>query len=393
MHFGRKPHICQLVHSLDVGGAELLAARIARQLRPEFDFSFLCLDREGTLADELRADGFPVQLLGREAGVDWQVPRRLRRLVRQNQIDMIHAHQYTPFFYALSCRLTGAGRPVLFTEHGRWFPDFPSRKRMLFNRLLLRKKDRVTAVGEAVRQALIRNEGLSPRRVQVVYNGIDLLPYRAAGESSVCRESVRAELGIGADQFVILQVARLDHLKDHLTAVHTMARVVDRNPAAVLCLVGDGEERPRIEAEIARLQLGNHVRLLGLRRDVPQLLAGADLFLLTSISEGIPLTLIEAMAAGVPIVSTDVGGVSELVQHGQTALLAPAGDAEQLAGCVLQLMADQELRKTMMDRAAEVAERQFSEDQMLSEYERLYREMLPACRSARVLQPAGCPAE
>ena len=194
---------------------------------------------------------------------------------------------------------------------------------MIANRFLLRPGDRVVGVGEAVRLALIRNEGLPADRVEVIYNGIPLDRFSASAGD---RAAVRDELGIDPEAPVLVQVARLDYLKDHATAVRAMAHLARERPDARLLLVGEGPERPLIEDLVGRLGLGAHVRLLGQRADVSRLLATADLALLTSISEGIPLTLIEAMAAGLPIVSTRVGGVAEVVEDGRTGLLAPSGD-------------------------------------------------------------------
>src|SRR5207253_8484624 len=135
-----------------------------------------------------RAEGFPVEVLGRKAGLDWACPLRLARLLRRERVDVLHAHQYTPFFYGLAARLATrfAGspprRPILFTEHGRHQPDYPRPKRMLANRLLLSRRDRVVGVGAAVRRALIANEGIPPRRVAVRYNGSDVDAFAGAGD-------------------------------------------------------------------------------------------------------------------------------------------------------------------------------------------------------------------
>jgi glycosyltransferase involved in cell wall biosynthesis len=290
-------------------------------------------------------------------------------------VDLVHAHQYTPFFYALMGRWVCRRPPVLFTEHGRHQPDYPRRKRMLANRLLLEKRDRVVGVGRAVRDALIANEGIPPPRVAVLYNGVDLQPFAAAAD----RDAARREMGLGPEHLVLIQVARLDYLKDHLTAVRTLERVLARRPEARLVLVGEGPEREPIEREVRRRGLTGHVRLLGLRKDVARLVPAADLFLLTSLSEGIPLTLIEAMAAGLPVVATDVGGVSEVVADGRTGALAPARDDARLAEHCLRLAADPVLRAAMGRRGRERAAERFAEPQMHAGYRQLYEEMLRAC--------------
>lgn len=365
--------ICQLLIGLGMGGAEVLAARMARRLNGRFRFIFACLDEQGVLGEDLRAEGFPVHVLGRQPGVDCRCGRRLASLLKSEGVSLVHAHQYTPFFYAAASRLPRRTPPVVFTEHGRWFPDFPRPKRIAANRVLLGRRDRVVGVGEAVRQALIHNEGINPRRVEVIYNGIDLDAYDETEDQAA---EVRREIGVGADDFVVIQVARLDHLKDHVTAVETHRQVVAQSPDAKLVLVGEGPERPKIEEAIRSRGLESSVILLGLRKDIPRLVRASDLFLLTSVSEGIPLTLIEAMAARKPVVSTRVGGVGEVVEEGKTGLLAPSGDAATLAGQILTLAGDPALRTEYGRLGRLRAEELFSETQMMERYDRLYRETI-----------------
>ncbi len=370
----RRKTVCQLLHTLQVGGAEVLAARLARQLGRSFRFVFACLDGLGTLGEELRHEGHAVHVLGRSPGLDWRCAGRLGALLRRERVDLVHAHQYTPFFYALLGRWVCRRPPILFTEHGRHQPDYPRRKRMLANRLLLEKRDRVVGVGRAVRDALIANEGIPPERVAVLYNGVDLKPFAAAAD----RQAARREMGVSPEHLVLIQVARLDYLKNHLTAVRTLERIAAARPEVRLVLIGEGPEREAIEREVRRRGLSGHVRLLGLRKDVARLLPAADLFLLTSVSEGIPLTLIEAMAAGLPVVSTDVGGVPEVVVDGHTGALAPAKDDARLAEQCLRLAADPGLRAEMGRRSRERATELFAEPQMHAGYRQLYEEMLRA---------------
>ena len=366
--------ICQLLIGLGMGGAEVLAARMARRLGERFRFVFACLDEQGILGEDLRAEGFSVHVLGRKPGIDWGCGRRLAALLRSEKVSLVHAHQYTPFFYATASRLPWRSPPVVFTEHGRWFPDFPRPKRIAANRLLLGRRDRVIGVGESVRQALIHNEGIAPQRVEVIYNGIDLDAYPDGqdGESA----AVRREIGVGADDLMVILVARLDHLKDHVTAIETHRQVIAQRPDARLILVGEGPERPKIEEAIRSRGLESSVLLLGLRKDIPRLIGASDLFLLTSISEGIPLTLIEAMAARRPVVSTRVGGVGEVVDEGKTGLLAPSGDACSLAGHILKLAHDPPLREEFGRLGRLRAEELFSETRMMERYDRLYRETI-----------------
>lgn len=358
----------------------MLAARLARRLSDRFRFVFACLDDLGPLGRELRGEGFTVEVLGRKPGFDLSCVRRLAAFARHEGAGLLHAHQYTPFFY---CRAPGTlimRPPVLFNEHGRFFPDLPNRKRMVFNRLFLRRRDRVVAVGQSVKQALIDNEGIRSERIDVIYNGVRLDDF-AAGRDT--RSEVRSELGIDPAAPVAIQVARLDYLKDHLTAVRTAERIRQTLPGFQLLVVGEGPERAKIEAEIAARRLAGCVRLLGLRTDVQRLLAAADLFLLTSISEGIPVTLIEAMGACLPVVSTAVGGIHEVVQDEATGLVAGAGDDAALAAAAIRLLGDRPLAQSFGQAGRTRAQAMFSEDDMHDAYTRLYQSMIGVCAGGR----------
>ena len=369
-----RPTVCHVIHSLGVGGAEILVDHMVRRMSSEFRCVVAVLDEVGEIGCKLQRDGVVVEHLHRQPGIDRQCAKRLRAFADQHGASLIHAHQCTPFFQAMLSRgLTGT-RPVILTEHGRHFPDTPSRKRMVVNRLLLRKHDRIFGVGQATQQALIANEGLPAYRVEMIYNGVDL---KALGKADPgARASVRQEFEFAADDFVVLLVARLHELKDHQTALRTIDRVRQAVPNVRLLLAGEGDQRAAIENTIAECGLQSHVKLAGTRSDIANLLAASDAFLLTSISEGIPLTVIEAMAARRPVVSTAVGGLSEMIQHGRNGFLAAAGDDAGLAQSLLQLFEHPELRTVMGAAGEKIAREMFSLDTMLKAYREVYFDVM-----------------
>ncbi|HUE73638.1 MAG TPA: GT4 family glycosyltransferase PelF [Pirellulaceae bacterium] len=369
-----KPVICQLVHTLNVGGAELLARQFAEAARDRYRFVFVCLDAPGVMAEELAAQGYAIEVIGRKAGFDLACAWRLGRVLRRHGVELVHAHQYAPFFYAMLARMMGMRHlPIIFTEHGRDYPDYPRLKRKVANRLLLRRCDRVVAVGNCVRDALIQNEGLPPDRVEVIYNGVDISRY---DPQRPLRDAVRKELGYDQGEILIMQVARLNRLKDHPTALRAMARLAKDCPQARLVLVGDGEERPALEKLTDELGLRGVVRFLGTRSDVARLLQAADIFLLSSISEGIPLTIIEAMATGLPCVATDVGGIAEVIIDGETGRLADARDADALADRLRALIGEPERARRMGAAGCIRAEGHFSDAAMHASYGKIYGELL-----------------
>jgi glycosyltransferase involved in cell wall biosynthesis len=192
--------------------------------------------------------------------------------------------------------------------------------------------------------------------------------------------AAREAIGLRPGDFMIVQVARLDPLKDHWTALRAVQRVAGKHPEVRLVLVGGGPEEENIERGIRALGLEKNVRMLGFRADCAPLLQAADIFLLTSLSEGIPVTVIEAMAAGLPVVSTDVGGLREVVLEGETGLLAPAGDDGALANLIAQLIESPALRRQMGRRGQERAGKLFSQERMHGSYCRVYDEMLAGRR-------------
>jgi len=380
-----KPTIAHVLHGLNYAGAEVLAANLARKLKHKYRFTFFCLDEVGPLGEQLQNEGFDVVELGRRAGVDWAVAKLIARLVKRQNIDLFHAHQYTPFFYTAASRgwnpLNRLARPpILFTEHGRHYPDSRRPKRIWANKVLLRGRDRITAVGEFVKQALVTNEGLPAKRIQVVHNGIDPDGFEAsdglAGESRQKRKlAIREALGLKQDQPVLLQVARFHSVKDHATAVRAFAMTRRKLPDAVLLFAGDGEERPAMEKLARQLKLGDAVQFLGVRTDVARLMVAADLFVLSSLSEGISVTLLEAMASRLPIVATEVGGNGEVVEHEHTGLLSPRQQPEPMARNMIRLLQDRVLRMQMGLNGRERLLKHFAEADMHRRYDFIYGDM------------------
>ena len=370
-----RPVIAQMLHKLYVAGAEVLAGDLARKLADRYRFVFFCLDEIGPLGEQLAGEGFDVLDLHRKPGVDWSVARRLARLTNKHGVDLLHAHQYTPFFWSALSRVPRTRPPIIFTEHGRHYPDQRKVKRVLANKVLLRSGDRVTAVGQFVKQALVNNEGIADQRIEVIYNGIDPTPLDAQ-QAAKARVEVRAQLNLAPDQPVALQVARFHPVKDHATSIRAFAHMAGQIPDACLLLAGEGEKRSESQALATKLGVADRVRFLGERDDVPQLMAAADLFVLSSLSEGISLTLLEAMAAGLAIAATDVGGNREVIAAGESGLLSPRGDDRALAANLAALLSDRD-RRTAMGRAGRKRLLDtFTQRQMHDHYAALFKQLI-----------------
>jgi len=370
-----RPVIAHVLHVLRLAGAEVLAADLARRLSNQYRFVFLCLDEVGPLGQQLATEGFDVVGLDRQPGLDWSVARRIRQAIARYRIDLLHAHQYTPFFYASVARRFSAKPPVLFTEHGRHYPDARRFKRVIANKFLLRPHDRVTAVGRFVKQALIDNEGVSSNRIQVIHNGVDPTQFDDPNPAQA-RVAIREKLGITPDQPVILQVARFHPVKDHTTAIQAVACAAKQVPNLLLLLAGDGQDQPKIQSLVNELNLTQHVRFLGVRQDIAQLMIAADVFLLSSLSEGVSVTLLEAMASSLPVAATAVGGNPEVVEDGRTGLLSPRQDPISLGNNLVRLLNDTPLCHRFGHAARDRLMQLFTQQQMHDAYSQLYSRLL-----------------
>lgn len=364
------PHLAHVVLGLPFGGTEILVERMLRNPPAGFTVSCLCLDLMGEVGERLRKDGVKVTLLGRKPGFDFSLPSRIARQARLDGIDVLHCHQYTPFFYGALARLWRPGLQVVFTEHGRFHPDLPSPKRRAFNAVMQGRARFVTAVSPAVKQALVDVEGFKPEKVEVVYNGIAFPP------ATEDKAALRLRLGLDPEGFHFILCSRFDPIKWIPGLVQAFRKVVDAVPSARLVLVGDGIEKEAILAARRTLGLEREIIMPGFQKNVADWLRASDAFVLSSLSEGTSVSLIESMAAGMPSVATRVGGNPFVVEEGETGLLVPSSDPEALAQGLLSLARDPDGVRRMGARARVRYEQRFLPASMDETYSGMYRRAL-----------------
>lgn len=362
--------VLHVLNTLQTGGAEYLVLNVARSFdRERFDMLVLSLGGDGEIGDELRKLGIPVLLVNRRNGLDPLLIGKLARLIRKQKVDVVHTHNVAPWLYAgLAARLAGA--KVCHTEHSNLFSGQRALKRA--ERFLGRLSKAVICDGEDVRRQLVEEQKLSPRNVVTIHNGVDTALYGQAVERLSERADGRRKLGLSEDTPVLATVARLEPVKDQSTLLRAFEKVGASLPDARLVLVGDGSERRALEEQARRPALAGRVIFLGRRADVADLLPLFDAFALTSTSEGLPLTILEAMAAGLPVISTNVGAIPEAVVEGQTGHLVPVGDTERLAAALLKVLRDPGLRRKMGQEAQKRARAMFDLKVMTRRYEDLY---------------------
>ncbi|MBD3304739.1 glycosyltransferase [candidate division KSB3 bacterium] len=368
--------VMQLVLSLGIGGTEKLVSDIVHRVEKQLvSPSVCCLDDIGYFGERLRDEGFRVSTLHRTPGIDWRLIDRLAHLIQHDQIEVIHAHHYSPYFYGLlaSCytrlRRWGKAPKIVFTEHGRLYPERKHRKRMLCNPLFSLLTDEIVTISESTKASLATYENFPAHRISVVYNGIDLHDF----SHPIDRASKKQTLGIPSQVQVIGIVARLDPIKNHRMLLRAFVLVLQQRPETYLLIVGDGPEAASLKSLATDLQIAAKAKFLGSRTDVPDLLQVFDVFALSSLSEGTSVTLLEAMGAGIPIVATRVGGNPEVIgEEQECGYLVPSEDDEAMATKLLQLLRDEGLRQTMGQAGQQRVKAMFSLEKMVQTYTDVY---------------------
>ncbi len=369
--------ILHLLNTLEMGGAEQVVLNLAQHIdREMFQMQVCGLGGEGPLAEEFRRLGVRVHAMHRRPGIDLRLALHLARLLRRERIGVVHTHNAAPWLYGgvaakLACLLPRSGRQagarLIHTEHSNLFPH--QRRLMAAERWLARVTDVIIADSEKVKRHLVERQGIPEADVRTVVNGVDVGRFVDGAAPAEARQA----LGLNGARPVIGTVGRLVPVKDHRTLLEAFRRVVDAHPASSLVMVGDGPLRGELVHLAGTLGIGERVRFLGERQDIPALLRAFDLFVLSSISEGMPLTVLEAMAAGLPVVATRVGGVSEAVVDQHTGWLVSPRNPHEMAEAMLALLADPPRRVALGAEAQQRVRERFDLHRMVDAYESAYR--------------------
>lgn len=356
----RPLRIVHLLSSLNVGGLEQFVLRIAESQRKHGHEVRLLYREPGPLLNEAQTLGLAVSQL-----------KSSNKLVRAAEAlafysrarpDIVHPHNAHMLPYAVMAKT--AGKPaIVMTRHSQRAQDAPSAYEV-------QRTDSVVAVSEAAKATLEESWPGFLGKVSVIHNGIEFRqPQRSRAE-------VRRELGAGNGEVVALMVARIDDLKGHADLIEALSLPTVKDLPFVCWIAGDGQNRAAMEARAAELRMTHKVRFLGFRSDVTDLLGAAEFFVLPSLLEGFPLSVLEAMAQRLPVIVTPVGGVPELVSDERYGLTVPVKDPPALAEATRRMVSDATLRERVGEAGFERVRTQFSWDHMLAEYEGLYRRLL-----------------
>jgi glycosyltransferase involved in cell wall biosynthesis len=363
--------VVHVLDSLDIGGTELNAVRTAERLdRKRFDIRFVCLRASGPLRARIDAIGIPVDETPIPSLFSTTALRRglwIRDLVRREGIHVVHAHDpYGNTLAAPFVRLAGRGAVI---ASQRWLRDVHSARVRFANRMAYRFAHRVLANSPSVGETVVRDEGVNRERVVVIPNFVEEAAFTPL--SADRRTVLRREVGLAPDDVAVGIIANLYPVKNHAMLMRAAGRLAAARPDVRFVLIGEGNEREALTS-CATSAAGRSRRYAGRMANEPGLAGIFDIAVLTSVEEGFPNWIVEAMAAGRAVVATSVGGVPDAVLDGETGVLVGSGDDEALASALDRLLGDDDLRHRMGATASARARTLYHVDTVMAALESLY---------------------
>lgn len=353
----RGQRVVHLLNSTAIGGAEMVALHLGQRLQDlGWQVEVVALRGHGDLSDVFNAAGIPVHDLAvPPAGGVIAMRRALRSWLRLGAPDVLHTHNVSPLVAAALAAPRHPDFRLVHTKHGR--ARAPNLRGRLLTRWAAGRADAIVAVSRDAAERAVNREHFPADRVRLIYNGIDA-------------EAVIPRTGQWSRRLVL--AARLEPIKRIEVLLRAMAILRRADPQVTLTIVGDGSARPALERLAEELGLAGSTRFTGWREDVASELRSADCFVLPSRSEGLSMTLLEAMATGLPVVATRVGGNPEVVEEGVTGLLVPHSDPEALARALREVIEDPSRARAMGEAGRERVLARFSLRVMAESYHRLY---------------------
>jgi glycosyltransferase involved in cell wall biosynthesis len=374
----KKLHVTHAVLSLDIGGLERIVVDLVREgQRLGQQVSVICLERPGVLASQAEALKASVVCVGKRPGVHLGTSGAIKTVLCELRPDVLHTHQVGALFYAGPAARTVGIPVIVHTEHINHMrkagAGYFRRQRMSWLWWwAARHAQMFFCVSGDIATELASRRMVSRDKLAVILNGINTEPFQDPGD----RDGLRRSLGIAPEAPVIGTVGRLNEVKRQDLLLRAFVRVNEEWPAARLLIVGDGPQRNSLQELTTRLGIDGAVHFAGYQSQPERYLRAMDVFALSSQMEGLPLALLEAWAAGLPVVSSSVGGIPDLIDHGRSGLLFPAGDEAALADLLGQLLRDTNLARAMGDAGRQEVFARYSLQRMAGDYQQHYLELL-----------------
>jgi glycosyltransferase involved in cell wall biosynthesis len=368
------------VQDLETGGLERLVAETTLGMdHDRFSVEVCCFDSLGGFTEQLQANGIAVTLVQRDqTKYDKFYPFRLAKFFRQRQPDILQLHSGTFFPGAIAGWLARVPAK-LYTDHGRALIE--SRFRLRTDYLAGMVIDKIIAVSAELEQYLLEVVKLPKKKTVTILNGVNTEHFCPG----VASDKLKAELGLPLDARIVGTVGRLDSIKDQQSMIKAIELVRSQIPKAALVIVGTGPLADTLEKQVAEANLQGVVVLAGERSDITETLRLFEIFVLSSLSEGTSISLLEAMASGIAPVVTNVGGNPSVVTHDHDGLITEPGEPQQLADAIIRLLRDEPNRTRLARQAVKRVEDNFSLHSMIDNYTNTYLEMLKPNRKYRWL--------
>lgn len=361
-----------------IGGSENLIYNLIKKLdHRKYDIHLGWLSLDNILQ---KFDSLPVKkhFIPKKEGFDVMTIKSIVRIIKEHNIDVVNAHHFMPFFYAfIATKLHGKSK-IVFTAHSQW--EFYEMNRLWHaaSKALFKTSEKIVGISPEITEMICKNYRPAPKRIETIINGIDIRKYNNFKD----RANIRKGLGIDEDSFVIGTVANFRKIKNHIFLLRAFREVYRRAGSTRLVIVGEGYDddlensEAAVKEYIERHNLQNAVMLLGYRSDVNEVLLAMDLFCLTSKEEGLPLSLIEAMASGLPVIGTNVKGIKGIIEDGVSGLLVELDDIEQLEKSITMLMHDATLRNRLALNSIKLAKSRYSLDHCVEKYHKVFNELV-----------------
>ncbi len=368
--------VAHITLCMEPGGIENFVVNFSHYLNhSRFKLFVICLDSGGILLDEINSSGFKSFVLHRRSGVDWKIIISLARIFLKEKIDIVHTHNEAAHFYAgLAAKLILHPRLVT-TEHSRHYIDDNYKKRRLQKFLMSKITDRwITVSGELARLSIVK-DGLSSKKVAAVQNGIDInhfIPLYAIQNELA---ELKKKINIPENAKIIIMVARFHPVKNHALFIQAISGIRGQIDNVHVIFLGDGELRDELIKLTQKLRLDNIIHFLGYKKDVRTFLWLSDIFVLCSKTEGLPLSLLEALAAKVPVIITRSANRAELIKDGVNGKVVES-DADSLSLALVTLLTNQDYCKKISEEGFNFVREHFSIETMIKNYEDIYEEVL-----------------
>ncbi len=366
----KRINIMHLITNPTIGGLETVVFNLLQHLnREKYNVYLGYLDNKTPQLHKFQKAGIKTYCLYRKIKrIDYHLPFRLGRILKNKKIQLLHSHNASCFFFGTIASNLARIKANVFTEHGRMLPD--RRLIKITNRFLSHFNDRTVTVSQDMKKKLLYYEKFNPQKVSIILNGVDL--QKNDNETFSNTEFMHLK----DDYFLIGIIARLVPVKNHMCLFRALERIIRKYLNIRLLIIGDGPLKTKLIKKAFKMGIESYISFLGERNDVTKILNILDLFVLPSVNEGLSMTLLEAMASGVPVIASDVGGNPEIIKHCINGYLFPTDDDKKLSNIIISLIQKPGELERIGKIGKQTIVQRFTLNRMAREYEQLYQHLL-----------------